>query len=124
MDHRLLGKEVYPAGLSPVQHLETLRLEEGLELRGETLPDVVQLRVGAEHHRHLQRLDFRDDLLQAGAAQGGSVQLPDAHLAYHVGLASGHATGIDAEPDGAARDILPGRSDVAKGVVPGGALWR
>ena len=95
---------MHPAGVAPGQQLEALGFQDGLEPRPETLSDVVELGIGAEHHRHLQGLDLGRDLGQAGARQGGGMELPDPHLPDHVGLVAGDAAGVDADPD-----VRPGR---------------
>ena len=115
-------KGVDPAGISPVQKLESPLLEPFLELIRDACSYVVKFLIGIKHQGNLKTGDPVVDLGQPGGAEGHCLDSTGAHLSDHFRSVAQHAPGIDLDPDRSLGDSVPFLAKLFESFVPGRVL--
>jgi hypothetical protein len=118
----LLGEELDPTSVAPVQNDKAALREAFFEAIGDVVTNVIELFIRREHHRDLQGGDSRVDAAEARARKRDGLELLDAELLDHFGLVALLAAGIDFQLDFSARGLLPLLAHVQKDFVPARAL--
>ena len=91
----LLGEEVNPAGVAPVQNDEAALGEALLKAVRDVVANVVQFLIGGKHHGDLQGGDVWIDAAESGAGERDGLEFFDAKLLNHFGFVALFAAGIN-----------------------------
>ena len=115
---------MHPPNVSPVENLETLRLDPRFELRRHLSPNEIELFVGVDHHGDVQAVDAVVDARQPDARDRDGVHPAALNLAHQLGVVTGHAAGVDANSHRSARDAPPFLRHVVQRIMPARSGWR
>ncbi len=110
-----------PAGVAPVEHHVSPRLDQLLQPGGHAVAHAVQFFIRLDHHGNLQASHALLDVAHAGAGKGHGLNLVDAQLVDEVRLIA-QRTRENLQLYLAAGDIPPALPHPFQNLVPGGAL--